>query len=120
MSEHRIFTAGFGSVYPLYVQKAERKGRTREEVNEIICWLTGYRPEELEKQIDALKDEVKAYMDEEGKELEETGDFVVRYATIHLTRFDTTRFKKEQEALYLAYLTQATQRRFTFKTKGVA
>ncbi len=51
MSEHRIFTAGFGSVYPLYVQKAERKGRTREEVNEIICWLTGYRPEELEKQI---------------------------------------------------------------------
>lgn len=75
---------------------------------------------ELEKQIDALKDEVKAYMDEEGKELEETGDFVVRYATIHLTRFDTTRFKKEQEALYLAYLTQATQRRFTFKTKGVA
>ena len=59
MSEHRIFTAGFGSVYPLYVQKAERKGRTREEVNEIICWLTGYRPEELEKH----KKKKKGFMD---------------------------------------------------------
>jgi hypothetical protein len=43
----RIFTTSFGSVYPLYVQKAERKGRTKEEVDEIIAWLTGYSREQL-------------------------------------------------------------------------
>lgn len=49
MSEHRIFAMKFSSVYPLYVQKAERKGRTREEVEEIICWLTGYGEDELHR-----------------------------------------------------------------------
>ncbi|MGB3770642.1 MAG: DUF2200 domain-containing protein [Rhodococcus sp. (in: high G+C Gram-positive bacteria)] len=39
---HRIFTTAFSSVYPLYVTKAERKGRTQAEVDEIICWLTGF------------------------------------------------------------------------------
>ena len=49
----RIFTTSFGSVYPLYVQKAERKGRTREEVDQIISWLTGYSGEQLQRAIDA-------------------------------------------------------------------
>ena len=43
MEKHRIYTMSFGSVYPLYIKKAERKGRTKEEVDEIIAWLTGYR-----------------------------------------------------------------------------
>lgn len=42
MAGHRIFTTSFSSVYPLYVQKAERKGRTKEEVDQVIRWLTGY------------------------------------------------------------------------------
>jgi hypothetical protein len=49
----RVFTMSFASVYPLYVQKAERKGRTREEVDEIIAWLTGYGDEQLGRAIDA-------------------------------------------------------------------
>jgi hypothetical protein len=40
--KHRIFTMAFSKVYPLYVQKAERKHRTKEEVDQLICWLTGY------------------------------------------------------------------------------
>lgn len=51
MSKHRIFTTAFASVYPLYVQKAERKNRTRAEVDDIICWLTGYDQEGLQQQI---------------------------------------------------------------------
>jgi hypothetical protein len=51
MSEHRIFTTKVSGVYPLYVQKAERKGRTKEEVDRIICWLTGYRQAELQRQL---------------------------------------------------------------------
>ena len=42
MEKHRIYTMSFSSVYPLYVAKAEKKGRTKAEVDEIICWLTGY------------------------------------------------------------------------------
>ncbi len=49
----RIFKMSFGSVYPLYVQKAEKKGRTKEEVDEIITWLTGYSAEELQRALDA-------------------------------------------------------------------
>ena len=45
----RIFKMKFGSVYPLYVQKAEKKGKTRDEVDEIITWLTGYDREELQR-----------------------------------------------------------------------
>jgi hypothetical protein len=51
MGNHRIYTMSFSSVYPLYVAKAEKKGRTKLEVNEIICWLTGYNKEELEAQL---------------------------------------------------------------------
>jgi hypothetical protein len=49
----RVFGMAFGRVYPLYVQKAEKKGRTKEEVDEIISWLTGYGPEQLRRAIDA-------------------------------------------------------------------
>ncbi len=52
MSEHRIFNMKFSSVYPLYVQKAERKGRTQAEVDQIICWLTGYKADELQQQLE--------------------------------------------------------------------
>jgi hypothetical protein len=48
----RIYTISFGSVYPLYVQKAANKGRTKEEVDEIIRWLTGYSGAQLRKAID--------------------------------------------------------------------
>lgn len=51
MPTHRIFGTKFASVYPLYIQKAERKNRTKEEVDQIICWLTGYEQVELQQQI---------------------------------------------------------------------
>ena len=55
-SQHRIFTMKFSSVYPLYVHKAERKGRTQGEVDQIICWLTGYSIEGLRRQIEVGAD----------------------------------------------------------------
>src|SRR5690606_12612418 len=55
-TEHRIFTMKFSSVYPAYVQKAECKGRTKEEVDEIICWLTGYTRAGLKKQLEKESD----------------------------------------------------------------
>ena len=51
MPKHRIFATPFASLYPLYVQKAERKNRTKEEVDQIICWLTGYSRSGLQQQI---------------------------------------------------------------------
>jgi hypothetical protein len=48
MEKHRIYTMSVASVYPHYVAKAERKGRTKKEVDEIISWLTGYSQKELE------------------------------------------------------------------------
>jgi hypothetical protein len=56
MEKHRIFTTSFASVYPHYVNKAEKKGRTKTEVDIIICWLTGYTQQELQEQIDNKKD----------------------------------------------------------------
>ncbi len=55
-TKHRIFTTNFASVYPLYVAKAERKGRQKSEVDAIICWLTGYSQRELEGQLEQRKD----------------------------------------------------------------
>ena len=55
-SKHRIFTTSFASVYPLYVAKAEKKGRKKSEVDEVICWLTGYTQRELEGQLKKQKD----------------------------------------------------------------
>jgi hypothetical protein len=51
MAEHRLFTTSFASVYPLYVGKAERKNHTKAEVNQVICWLTGYDEAGLERAI---------------------------------------------------------------------
>lgn len=56
MAEHRVFGMEFGKVYPLYVQKAERKNRTKEEVDQIISWLTGYDHAGLQRQIDSHSD----------------------------------------------------------------
>ncbi|MEO6610874.1 MAG: DUF2200 domain-containing protein [Chitinophagaceae bacterium] len=56
MEKHRIFTTSFASVYPYYVLKAEKKGRTKAEVNDIICWLTGYSQQALQQQIDLKND----------------------------------------------------------------
>ena len=52
----RVFAMSFASVYPLYVQKAEKKGRTKGEVDEIIAWLTGYSGEVLQRAIDTKVD----------------------------------------------------------------
>lgn len=52
LAHHRIFTTKFSSVYPHYVHKAERKNRTKDEVDRIICWLTGYEPTMLQQQIE--------------------------------------------------------------------
>lgn len=54
--QHRIYKTSFASVYTLYVQKAERKNRTEEEVDQIICWLTGYTKAALKKQIKSQVD----------------------------------------------------------------
>lgn len=51
MAKPKIYTMSFAKVYPHYITKAERKERTKEEVDEIIRWLTGYKQEELEKQL---------------------------------------------------------------------
>jgi hypothetical protein len=56
MTKHRIYTTSFASVYPHYVSKAEKKGRTKTEVDEIIRWLTGYTQEELEVQLEKQTD----------------------------------------------------------------
>lgn len=50
-TNHRIFTTSFASIYPLYIAKAEKKGRTKSEVDTVICWLTGYRQHELDAQL---------------------------------------------------------------------
>lgn len=52
MTKHRIFTMSFSSVYPHYITKAEKKGRTKAEVDEIIRWLTGYSQKGLEAQLE--------------------------------------------------------------------
>ncbi len=51
MAGHRIYKTSVASVYPHYVAKAEKKGRTKEEVDAILCWLTGYGPSELSAQL---------------------------------------------------------------------
>jgi hypothetical protein len=56
VSENRVFAIKFAKVYPLYVQKAERKNRTNAEVDQIICWLTGYSQAGLKQQIEQEND----------------------------------------------------------------
>ena len=53
MSAHRLFAMPFASVYPAYVNKVERKGRTRDELDRVICWLTGYDAAGLARQIES-------------------------------------------------------------------
>ncbi|GAB3382452.1 DUF2200 domain-containing protein [Massilia agri] len=54
--EHRIFSTPFSKIYPMYVQKAERKGRSRAELDQVIRWLTGYDETGLQRQLDAQAD----------------------------------------------------------------
>ena len=56
MENSRVFRMSFASVYPHYIQKAEKKGHTKEEVDTIICWLTGYNQKSLQHQIDKKTD----------------------------------------------------------------
>lgn len=56
MDNTRVFRMSFASVYPLYIKKAEKKGRTKEEVDEVIFWLTGYDEKSLQKVIDEKRD----------------------------------------------------------------
>lgn len=61
MQQHRIFTTSFASVYPYYIAKAEKKGRTKAEVDEIIRWLTGYTQPEIEAHLEKQTDFVTFY-----------------------------------------------------------
>lgn len=56
MIKHRIYTMSFASVYPHYLVKAEKKGRTKAEVDQIICWLTGYSQEGLDAHLEKQTD----------------------------------------------------------------
>ena len=56
MARHRIFSTSFASIHPLYVAKVERKGRGRDDVDRVICWLTGYDAEGLQQAISSEVD----------------------------------------------------------------
>ena len=56
MAKHRTYAMSFASVYPLYIAKAEKKGRTKAELDTIICWLTGYNQQTLQQHIDKKTD----------------------------------------------------------------
>jgi len=56
VDKHKIYTMSFARVYPLYISKAEKKGHTKSEVDEIICWLTGYNQADLEVQLEKQTD----------------------------------------------------------------
>jgi hypothetical protein len=62
MNNIKIYKIIFGDVYPAYIQKAEKKGRTKEEVDEIISWLTGYDKKALQKHIEMRSDLETFYM----------------------------------------------------------
>lgn len=52
MDYSRVFKMSFAGVYPMYIQKVEKKGRTKEELDQVLCWLTGYNKKTLQAQID--------------------------------------------------------------------
>ncbi len=56
MKKHRIYSTSFASIYPLYIAKVEKKGRTKSEVDEVIRWLTGYSQEALDAQLEKQTD----------------------------------------------------------------
>lgn len=66
MNNDRVFKMAFAGVYPHYVTKVEKKGRTQQELVEVLCWLTGYTPKALAKQIEQRKD-LRAFFDEAPK-----------------------------------------------------
>jgi len=63
MADHKIYSMLFSKIYPLYVKKAEKKNRTKQEVDEIICWLTGYNKDSLQKQLSKDVD-VRTFFDQ--------------------------------------------------------
>ena len=63
MTEHRIYKTSFASVYPHYVAKAERKGRTKAEVDQIIAWLTGFSQAQFEDQL-ARQTDFRTFFDQ--------------------------------------------------------
>lgn len=63
MDNQRVFRMKFAGLYPLYVKKAERKNRTQAEVDRVLCWLTGYTTEGLQKQVD-LGVDLEAFFDQ--------------------------------------------------------
>jgi hypothetical protein len=63
LKKHPVFTMTFARVYPLYVQKVEKKGRKRKDLDEVICWLTGYTPQALKEQIQR-KNDLEAFFDQ--------------------------------------------------------
>ena len=63
MEKHRIYRMSFAGVYPHYIEKAEKKGRTKQEVDQVICWLTGYTSKELATQIKEKKN-LEVFFDE--------------------------------------------------------
>lgn len=68
---------------------------------------------ELDKQIEALKDEIKGDMDSKGLEEQKVGDYVVRFITVVTNRFDSSKLKKEHADLYSRYLKETSCRRFS-------
>lgn len=56
MDKHRIFSMPFAKVYPFYIQKAQKKGRTKNDVDSIICWLTGYDEKSLQGHLEKYTD----------------------------------------------------------------
>ena len=56
MDNTRVYRMSFASIYPLYIQKVEKKGRTKEELDDVLFWLTGYNKQTLQKQIDKKAD----------------------------------------------------------------
>lgn len=56
MKNHKVFKMSFASVYPHYITKVEKKGRSKEELDKVICWLTGYDRQGLQQQIDKKTD----------------------------------------------------------------
>ncbi len=63
MGNEKVFAMKFSKVYPMLIAKAERKGRTKDEVDEVTCWLTGYTKEQLQKQLEKEVD-YKTFFDE--------------------------------------------------------
>ncbi len=68
---------------------------------------------ELDKQIEALKDEIKEDMDSKGLEEQKVGDYMIRFITVVTSRFDSSKLKKEHADLYSRYLKETSSRRFT-------